>query len=84
MIREIEAARPRYLIYVHISASWLAHKDSQTHIFDWINPYLQQNLFHQVGVVDILADRTLYNWDEEAADYQPISKFFIQIFERKL
>jgi hypothetical protein len=83
MIREIEAAHPTHLIYVHIANSWLAKENSQTRIFDWINPYLQQNKFYQVGIADITEKETLYQWDEMAVDYMPISDSFVQIFERK-
>ena len=43
MIREIEGARPKYLISVAMGYSWLRRPDSEPAIFTWANEYMAQN-----------------------------------------
>jgi 4-amino-4-deoxy-L-arabinose transferase-like glycosyltransferase len=83
MIREIEAARPKYFVFVGFGQSWMRRTDSETTIFDWFNRYAASNLTG-VGLVNVIsAERTdyylPYNWEpvQLAQDY-------ILIYERKL
>jgi hypothetical protein len=43
-IREVETARPEYVVYVSNPLSWLARPDSERKVFDWWNPYWAANL----------------------------------------
>jgi len=43
MIQQIEAARPKYLVVVSISFSWLKRPDSEKLIFDWFGQYALEN-----------------------------------------
>ena len=52
MIREIESADPRYLVFVRASRSWLMREHSDQTIFGWFEQY--QRSFKRVGVADIL------------------------------
>jgi hypothetical protein len=80
MIREIENARPRYLISVSIGRSWNRHSDSEPLIFSWANEYLSQH-YKVVGFVNILsADRTDYYFGEVPA--VPELGGYILIYER--
>jgi len=83
MIREIEAASPRFIVFVQIYSSWLTEPDSYMRIFDWFEKY-QEKHYTKVGVVDI-ADftTTFYYWGKEAGDYKPVSENWIAVFERK-
>ena len=42
MIREIEIARPEYVVYVNSPLSWLREKESDPYIFTWAKRYLDQ------------------------------------------
>jgi hypothetical protein len=84
MVEEVEKAKPYYLIYVNVSASW-AHreKSSEKYIIKWLDKYCQMN-FDLVGVVDIISNgRTEYRWDKEAKSYSPQSPYFLLVFKRK-
>ena len=52
MIREIETARPKFLILVVMSKSWLAGKDSDQTIFRWADTYCDSN-YEEVGIINI-------------------------------
>jgi hypothetical protein len=75
MIREIESAQPKYLVFVNIQASWLVRSDSNRFIFTWFNNYERQH-YDRVGVMDILSHtETKYQWDEDSYGYYPRSKY---------
>ena len=81
MIREIESADPRYVVFVRAAGSWLVRENSDTTIFGWFEQY-QQSL-KRVGVVDIpKRQETVYRWGDDAATYAPSSDVWLMIFER--
>jgi len=83
MIREIETARPKYVITVNVDASWLLRPTSSQKILDWGENYVH-NLYDLVGVVDILGGfPTIYVWDDRASGYEHISDQSVAIFKRK-
>jgi hypothetical protein len=59
MIREIESARPTYLISVAIAYSWLHRPDSEKAIFTWANEYMKKN-YAAAGFVNIKPTETDY------------------------
>ena len=82
MIREIESARPQYIVFVNVITSWLP-QNSERLIFQWMERYLAAN-YRRVGVADIVAaDHTEYRWDSEAEGYQPRSQANLLVFRRK-
>ena len=52
MIREIERARPMYLVSVLMNDSWLYRPESDPLIFTWANEYIAQN-YVPAGFVNI-------------------------------
>jgi 4-amino-4-deoxy-L-arabinose transferase-like glycosyltransferase len=81
MIDEIETANPRYLVVVHVAASWLMRPDSDPTIFDWIERYRRR--FTPVGMVDIVSmQETVYRWGPDALGYAPRSDVWLQVLER--
>ena len=82
MIQEVEAANPRYLIFVRVSTSWLIRPGSDATIFGWFGQY--QRSFTRVGVVDIMPKETVYRWGAEALGYSPRSEVWLMVFERAL
>jgi hypothetical protein len=60
MIREIERARPKFLIFVVMPDSWLQRPESERLIFTWANEYTAKN-YAVAGFVNMVApDRTDY------------------------
>jgi hypothetical protein len=83
MIREIEAARPAYLVFVEIKTSWLAGPGSETLLFDWYHRY-QPEHYDLAGIVDIpTGEPPVYRWDSEVQGYAPRSTRFISIYRRR-
>ena len=86
MIREIEAARPEYVVFVLVSSSWAAKKNSETLVLRWAQQYCRK-YFDTVGVADIVWPKyTAYYWGRDAAEYVPRSPndYTIFIFRRKV
>jgi hypothetical protein len=82
MIREVEAARPKYLVYVNLRASWLTTPASDRTLGAWFEHYVRG--FERVGVADIISrDVTRYRWDEAARDYTPESPLWVAVLRRK-
>lgn len=83
MIRQIEGARPKYLVMVNTPASWLQSDDSADLIFRWAEAYLPVN-YEPVGIIDILTmTNTLYLWDSQVAGYRPESISSVIVYRRK-
>ncbi len=82
MIREVEAARPEYLVMVSAATSWLRRPGSDLHILDWCNSYSRKG-YTIVGLVDILSPGdTVYRWDADAAKYSNQSPNLIFVYRR--
>jgi hypothetical protein len=81
MIKEIEAAAPRFLVFVSATSSWIVRPGSDGTIFGWFEAY--QRGFTRVGVVDIPPQQeTVYRWGDVAAGYTPRSNVWLMVFER--
>jgi hypothetical protein len=79
MIAEIEAANPRFVVFVYRDSSWLMRPDSDPTLFQWWKRY--RPAFERVGSVTIGSDDvTTYAWGADAARETPRS---VAIFERR-
>lgn len=56
MAREIEAAKPRFVVFVSIAASWSRRDDSDPAIFSWFDQYAAREL-QPVGYVGVHSDQ---------------------------
>lgn len=82
MIAEIEADRPKYLVFVNVPFSWLSKPDSPMKIFEWYNKYSQEN-YEVVGLVDIPDQGpSQYYWNADARR-NPVHKNAVWVFRRK-
>ena len=81
MESEIENTKPRFVVYVHVPASWLAQPSSDQSIFTWAGQYLQ-NQYQLVGMVDLLGSETEFHWDADARSIQPRSSSYVLVFQR--
>jgi hypothetical protein len=82
MIRQIEDARPKYLISVATAYSWLRLPDSEQAIFTWANDYMAQN-YTVDGFVNITPTETDYFFGNVPSSVATL-KDYILISRRKL
>lgn len=82
MMSEIEAARPEFLVWVSVRASWLPQDHSEGLILSWAHAYVQRN-YDLTGVADIHLKQTDYRWGDNAKVYQPRSNSVVFVFKRK-
>jgi hypothetical protein len=80
MVSEVEAAKPKYLLFVNIAFSWLSRPDSEKYIFDWYGKYINEH-YRMVGLMDIVGYTGNFV-TENLNNYQPQSKEYIMVFER--
>jgi hypothetical protein len=80
MIREIERARPKYLISVVMFYSWLWRPGSERLIFTWANEYTAQN-YAAAGLVNITPQETDYFFGDVPPSVESL-KNYILIYER--
>jgi hypothetical protein len=83
MIREVEAARPEYLVVAKNRLSWLPHQGSaqEKAMSAWMRNFL--NGYEVVGMAERVGGRTEYRWDEDAKVYEPHSQNVVAVFKRK-
>jgi len=83
MRREIERARPKYVVGVRIATSWLVRKESGLGIIEWFERFKEEN-YDLVGVVDIHSPAsTTFAWDGDAKGYAPRSTNLIEVYRLK-
>jgi Flp pilus assembly protein TadD len=81
LIREVEDAKPEYLIVATSSASWLRRDTSPKELFVWLDENRPKEFAQQVAVADIVAaDHTEYRWDD--ANYQVRSNSALLVYKR--
>jgi Dolichyl-phosphate-mannose-protein mannosyltransferase len=82
MIREIERAHPKFLIFVVMPDSWLQRPESERLIFTWANEYTAQD-YAVAGFVNMMAsDRTDYFFGSVPPSVPQLGKYIL-IYERK-
>jgi hypothetical protein len=84
MIKEIEQASPKYLIFINQPMSWAVQPRSIKYIFSWAKTYIKDK-YKLEGVVDILSQgETVYRLGEEVENYPNALNATVQIFKRRL
>ena len=84
MMREIEAAHPKYLVLVSVTTSWLRRSNSETEIFDWFDRYSAAD-FQLDGLVNIVSPEHTDYYLPLLVDLRsiPLSEYHLLIFKRK-
>jgi hypothetical protein len=83
MIREIEASKPEYLVYVSYEFSWIFHPGSDLTILRWFDGYAAQ-FYRQVGVVGLNSKGKVESlWDDAPAKRPKSSEPYIALYKRK-
>ena len=81
MIREVTAARPRFVVVVSVAASWLEFPAQDSRLYQWMQSFLRTQ-YRSVGVVDLISpDLTVTRWLKDADSYAVRSVDFILIYE---
>jgi hypothetical protein len=80
LIREVEAARPAYLVVVNVATSWLRQPASPRTLSNWQEAYLRA-FYRPVALVDILDEKTVYIWDDPSG-YAPRSDSTLTVYRR--
>ncbi|HFQ81996.1 MAG TPA: hypothetical protein ENK33_11585 [Desulfobacterales bacterium] len=80
LIKEVELAKPQYLVMVNISYSWLRRRTSNPLIFNWLPGYLKK--YKRVGMVEIYQNQSRYSWQPTVV-WPPSSPYWIEIMRRK-
>ncbi len=82
MANEIEAARPEYIVFVNVPASWLIRVRSSTAILDWLQSYTGR-YYRIVGVAEMRKNQpSTYIWGAEAAAYRRQPSNSLLVFRR--
>jgi hypothetical protein len=81
MIREIETARPKFLVLIVVNKSWLAGRDSDQFIFRWVDTYCDAN-YEEVGLINISDRGSDYYFSGRPANVTPTAEH-ISIYRRK-
>ncbi len=67
VIRELEAARPSYVVMVRVTASWLRNRNSDDHFLRWMDSYVPEH-YKVAGIVELPQDGpTRYLWGSDVA-----------------
>jgi 4-amino-4-deoxy-L-arabinose transferase-like glycosyltransferase len=84
MCREIEAAKPEFLVVFDNSTSWwMVVPDRNRFVLDWSARYLNR-YYRPVGLADTRSSRRIdYLWDKEAAEAKPRGDTHVWVFRRK-
>src|SRR5262249_11872067 len=81
MMNEIETAHPKYVVYVRIGTSWMAHKRER--ILDWSVRYLEA-CYNKVGIADVYSQAdTKMLCGADVIGYQPRSQKIVDTYHRK-
>ena len=83
MIREIESAQPKFLVYVKIQTSWLPLVSSDRTIFRWADRFIADH-YDLVGIADIYSFwDTRILWDDAARGSTPLSGNLVLTYRRR-
>ncbi|MDX1387739.1 MAG: glycosyltransferase family 39 protein [Acidobacteriota bacterium] len=80
-IRDIEKARPRFIVYVRVEPSWQQRGSSPTRIFEWLAQY-QRGSYTVVGLVEMPDEGPRYHWAPKVP-WPPKSPRWISVMERR-
>lgn len=83
-IQEIETSKPRYIVSVNVTSSWLPKLDSDKTVIKWTETFLRQN-YTTIGVIeDIDNDHYQIYWDEEVIRNRPFLSNKLVVLKRNI
>ncbi len=84
LIRQVEATKPRFVLFVTATTTWLRKPDSPHDLFQWTSRYLSSQ-HRLVGVIEMPtpeAPEPRYFWDEAAMTHRSTASNRILVYER--
>lgn len=82
MIREIESARPEYMVLIADTSSWLAIPSSDRTVLRWFEQYSKQ-FYEVVGVVGTRpANEMFCLWNDDAKVFSGSVKQYVALYRR--
>ena len=85
MLREVEAARPEFVVDVHEAFSWsVGFSPEIQRIYEWLEQYLKSGNYRRVAVAENIAGEIVYRWNSDAADHSPPPGPYICVYQRGL
>lgn len=82
LIRDFEARRPAFIVYVPIPLSWGMTATSDKTLMEWIPRFLSEQ-YEQVGLIEITNRETHYYWHDGQTVRQPRSPNAVYVLKRK-
>jgi hypothetical protein len=82
MIVEVEAARPAYIVFAAVAASWTMNDDSERHLLKWFDAYSREH-YELVGCIDVRDEETVYIWGPSARVFRPVSNAWLRVYRRR-
>jgi hypothetical protein len=83
MIQEVEAARPKYVVFVNLKASWLPPPNPDMTVAKWFVDYQAKQL-KLVGLVEVdKANRITYRWDDHDLSPHENVRTVMTVYERR-
>jgi hypothetical protein len=82
-VRDIEDAKPEYVVIVNVRPSWLRKPSSPTRLSEWFPAFVETG-YAAVGVADVGRDQTAYKWDQDAAYYVPHFASTVLVYRRRV
>lgn len=80
--REMEAAKPRYIVFVDIIPSWVSLSVADQSVLTWWNEFVKY--YEPVGAVTLSADApTSYCWDEAVVRTLNLADCHLVVYRRK-
>ena len=85
MLREVEVARPEFVVDVHEQFSWSVNFSPEPQrIHEWLEQYLESGNYRRVAVAENVKGQVVYRWNSDAAGYSPTSEFYVCVYQRNL
>ena len=82
MITEIEAAKPKYMVFINSNFSWGSSSEAVKDITDWY--VKEQENYNLVCLIDLNErEKGTWIWGDEAKTYKPKNPSWIWLHERK-
>jgi hypothetical protein len=84
MISEIEASKPKYIVYVDPQAvpwSWLQRRYSHVRVLEWFRGYRARH-YERVGLIEFSRFETSSRWGPDAR-HEPESEQWVEILRRR-
>jgi hypothetical protein len=83
MIEEVEADRPKYVVFVNLKASWLPPPEADMTVANWFIDYQSRQL-KLVGLVEVdPANHVTYRWAPADLTPNPNVRTVMTIYERR-